>query len=164
VCMHTIRDCADVRNGEVTRTFTVVSTAAHDRAWWAAEAVRTGTDWRSLTDAVLEVLVSADIIRLEQSTFELACEQADRDRLPRPSLSGPAMAAPSTTIEALMFSLRRGIAELTRPDTQRRLSDLDAEQLKAVCRRVQSFKPEVATPWSPEETAALIAKWRELHG
>jgi hypothetical protein len=72
--------------------------------------------------------------------------------------------APWATVEALMYSLRRGVAELTRPDTQRWLSDLDADQLKAVCRRVQSFKPEVATPWSPEETVALIAKWRELHG
>src|SRR5262249_50964964 len=65
--------------------------------------------------------------------------------------------APWATVEALMYSLRRGVAELTRPDTRQRLSALDADQLKAVCRRGQSFEPEVATPWSPEETVALIA-------
>jgi len=70
--------------------------------------------------------------------------------------------APEATIEALMFSLRRGVSELTKPDTLRRLSELDQGQLKAACRRVQNFSPEIATPWSPDEVAALIAKWREL--
>ena len=115
-----------------------------DRAGWAAEVAHTGTDWRSLADAVLEVLVSAGIIRLEQSTFELACEQADRDRLPHPSRSGVAMAAPPTTIDALMFSLRRGVNELAQPDTLRRLSALDGDQVRQVCRRVQAFQPEIA--------------------
>ena len=36
-----------------------------DHASWAAEAASIGTDWRSLTAGVLEVLVSAGIIRLE---------------------------------------------------------------------------------------------------
>jgi hypothetical protein len=62
-----------------------------------------------------------------------------------------------------MYLLRRGIDELTQPDTLRRLSMLTEGQLKAVCRRVQSFNPEIATPWSSDEVAALIAKWRELH-
>jgi len=63
-----------------------------------------------------------------------------------------------------MYSLRRGIIELTQPDTLRRLSMFDEGQLKAICRRLQNFKPEIATPWSSEEVAALIARWRELHG
>jgi hypothetical protein len=46
----------------------------------------------------------------------------------------------------------------------RRLSELDKGQLKAICRRLQNFKPEIASPWSLEDVAALIAKWRELHG
>jgi hypothetical protein len=72
---------------------------------------------------------------------------------------------PETTVDALVYSLRRGIAaELTKPDTLRRLSELDKGQLKAICRRLQNFKPEIAPPWSPEDVAALIAKWRELHG
>jgi hypothetical protein len=132
-----------------------------DRAWWAAEAERTGTDWRSLADAVLEALVSVGILRLEQSTFELAYEQADREQLPRPSRSGAAMAAPPTTIEALMFSLRRGVNELAHSDTLRRLSALDGDQLEAVCLRVQAFTA-IAEPWSAEDADLLISAWRKL--
>jgi hypothetical protein len=70
----------------------------------------------------------------------------------------------ASTVEAPMYSLRRGIDELTKPDTLRRVSELEEGQLQAVCRRVQNFNPEIATPWSPEELAELIARWRELHG
>lgn len=63
-----------------------------------------------------------------------------------------------------MYSLRRGVNELTQPDTLRRLSILDEGQIKAVCRRLQNFKPEIATRWSSEKVAALIAKWKKLHG
>jgi hypothetical protein len=72
--------------------------------------------------------------------------------------------APAALVEALMYSLRRGVGEIDKPDTQRRLSELDKGQLKAICRRLQNFKPEIAPPWSPQDVAALIAKWRELHG
>ena len=72
------------------------------------------------------------------------------------------MAAPSTTIEALLFSLRRGIAELTRPDTQRRLSALDKDQLEAVCLRVQAFQPTIAPAWSAEDADLLISTWKKI--
>jgi hypothetical protein len=117
-------------------------------------------------------------------TLERACRQADRKAMSRPrdlrlerlrrlvpdevpleriwhELQPRGVAA--STLEALMYLLRRGIGELTQPDTLRRLSMLTEGQLKAVCRRVQSFNPEIATPWSSDEVAALIAKWRELH-
>jgi hypothetical protein len=132
-----------------------------NRAWWAAEAERTGTDWRSLADVALEALVSVGIIRLEQSTFELACEQADREQLPRPSRSRAAMAAPPSTIEALMLSLRRGVNELAQSNTPRRLSELDGDQVMQVCRRVQAFQPGIAEPWSIDEVDALISAWRK---
>ena len=43
----------------------VVCTAVHDREWWAAEAVRTGTDWSGLVAVALEMMIAAGII--EQS-------------------------------------------------------------------------------------------------
>jgi hypothetical protein len=162
--MTLLHDRADARNSEVTPTFTVVSTAAHDRAWWTAEVARTGTDWRSLTAAVLEVLVSAAIIRLEQSTFEFACEQADRKRQPHPSRQEVAMGAPATTVEALVFSLRRGVNELTQPDTEHRLAALDAHQLKEACRRVQAFHPKIAKQWLADDVERLISAWKNSHG
>ena len=63
-----------------------------------------------------------------------------------------------------MFSLRRGVNELTKPDTLRRLSELDEGQLKAACRRVQNFNSDIAAPWSREEAAALVSNWKKLRG
>ena len=42
--------------------FAVVSTAVHDREWWAVEAVRAGTDWSGLVAAALEMMVAGGII------------------------------------------------------------------------------------------------------
>jgi hypothetical protein len=67
---------------------------------------------------------------------------------------------PAVTVQALMFSLRRGVNELTQPDTLRRLSALDGDQVKQVRRRVQAFQPEIAGPWSTKEVDALISAWR----
>jgi hypothetical protein len=72
--------------------------------------------------------------------------------------------APAALVEALMYSLRRGVGEIDKPDTQRRLTAIDQDQLKEVCRRVQNFNPHIATPWSREEAAALVSNWRKLRG
>lgn len=59
-------------------------------------------------------------------------------------LNGRAAGAAALTVEALVFGLRNGLAALPKnPDRLRRLSELNAEQLKAVCRRVQNFNPEM---------------------
>jgi len=39
--------------------FAVVSTAVHDREWWAEEAARAGTDRAGLVAAALEMMVAA---------------------------------------------------------------------------------------------------------
>ena len=49
-----------------------------------------------------------------------------------------------STIEALMFSLRRGPDALAEPNTLRRLAELDERQLLTVMTRLQKFKPEIA--------------------
>jgi hypothetical protein len=72
--------------------------------------------------------------------------------------------ATANTVEALMYSLRRGVDELASPDTQRRLSELDEGQLRAVCGRLQNFNPEIATAWGPEEIEALMNIWSAVHG
>jgi len=72
-------------------------------------------------------------------------------------------AAPQATVEALMFSLReRGTGALEEAATKRRLSLLNETQLRAVCHRVQNFKPEIAPAWTPEEIEALSIIWSEL--
>jgi hypothetical protein len=72
--------------------------------------------------------------------------------------------AAASTVEALMYSLRRGVNELTKPDTQRRLSELSEDQLRAACERLQNFKPEIAPAWTPEEIEALTNIWSAVHG
>jgi hypothetical protein len=50
------------------------------REQWAEQSIIDGTDWQTLTQAALNVLVAAGIVELEPSTFEIACERADRER------------------------------------------------------------------------------------
>jgi len=144
------------------------------------------TDWSAVIDGCRDVLAIAVGENTNMDTFERACREANRKAEARPrdprlerlrrlldddislerawhepnQMSG----APAATVEALAYSLRRGVGELTKPSTLRRLSELAESQIKSVCRRVQNFRPEIATPWSVDEVAALIAKWRELHG
>ena len=72
--------------------------------------------------------------------------------------------APPATVEALVFSLRDGIAALGRSTALRRLSELSAAQLREVAVRVQKFKPEIAQPWKPEHVEVLIAARIRIHG
>jgi hypothetical protein len=146
----------------------------------AVSAGTTGdTGWSATIDACHDFLGIAFGEYSNMDTFERACREADRRAAARPqdprlkrlrrlleddvSLER-AYHAPKATVEALVYSLRRGITELTRPDAQRRLTELDADQVKAICRHLQNFNPEIASPWPPEDVAALIAKWKELHG
>ena len=167
--MTLLHDRADARNRNVglgdEAGLTVlldIEKLDRDRVWWAEEAWRADTDWPSVVGAALEMMVAGGILEPTLTTFQLACEQADRERQPRATRSGEAMAAPATTVEALMFSLRRGVSELTQPDTLRRLSKLDGGQIEDVCRRVQAFQPRIAPAWSADDVDLLISAWRKL--
>jgi len=72
--------------------------------------------------------------------------------------------APQATVEALVFSLRDGIAALGRPATLHRLSDLSDAQLREIAVRVQKFKPEMAQPWASKDIEVLIAVRSRAHG
>ena len=56
----------------------VAPVPARDRAWWAEESLRAGTDWVSIGHAAM--LAFAGIVERAPSTFGLACERADRER------------------------------------------------------------------------------------
>jgi hypothetical protein len=72
--------------------------------------------------------------------------------------------APGATMEALMYSLRRGVSELTQPNTLRRLSALDKTQIGDVCERCMRFQPHIASAWSRDEIVTLIEVWARLRG
>ena len=48
------------------------------------------------------------------------------------------------------------------PNTLRRLAELDERQLLAVMTRLQKFKPEIASAWTPEQVEVLAAVRRKL--
>jgi hypothetical protein len=70
--------------------------------------------------------------------------------------------AAQSTVEALMFSLRRGSDALADSNTLHRLAGVDERQLLAVMVRLQKFKPEIAAAWTPEQIAVLAAVRRKL--
>jgi hypothetical protein len=73
--------------------------------------------------------------------------------------------APQATVEALMYSLRDGIAALKKPANTRRLSELNGLQMRAVVVRLQKFKPEIARAWTRDEVAVVAAARKKLrHG
>src|SRR5262245_51616206 len=116
-------------------------------------------------------------------TFEKACREADRkagarprdadldrhcqlldDRVTLAAASGKQRKnrpTPAAVVEALMYSLRRGINELIQPDTKRRLSELNNDQ-QTVCLRVQAFEPNIAPAWRADDADLLISAWRKF--
>jgi len=88
----------------------------------------------------------------------VSLERAQRE------VSGRRSGAAASTVEALVFGLRDGIEVLARPDTQRRVSDLDQKQLEDVCVRIQAFHPKIAPAWPTEDVDLLISLWRKRHG
>jgi hypothetical protein len=71
--------------------------------------------------------------------------------------------AAQSTIDALLYSLRSGIAALKKPETQRRISELNEEQLHLVGGRLQRFKPEIARAWTPADIERLVETWGACH-
>jgi hypothetical protein len=70
--------------------------------------------------------------------------------------------APPTTVEALMLRLReRGLKALTEPEVQRRLSDLNEEQLHSACSRLQRLKPPGL--WTSDHVTVLVDAWNLGH-
>ena len=70
--------------------------------------------------------------------------------------------AAASTVEALVYSLRRGVDALAESDTARRLAELSDDQLLAVGERLRRLKPEIARAWSGDEVAVLM-QLREQH-
>jgi hypothetical protein len=115
--------------------------------------------------------------------FEDACRKADRKRKPdgldylrglldesvslerayHKVVALNVNEAPQATVEALMYSLRRGIEVITEPDNQRRLAELSEDHVLAVCQRLQNFKPNIAPAWSPKELEAIVSIWSTVH-
>jgi hypothetical protein len=158
--------------------------ATNDRDWWLEQTAKAGTDWPGILDGCRDLLAIGVGENTEMDTFERACREADRRAGARPrdadldqlrrllhddvTLASASVklqkdrSTPATAVEALMYSLRRGVNELAQHDTQRRLSELNKHQLEAVCLRVQAFEPTIAQAWSADDADLLISAWRKF--
>ena len=70
--------------------------------------------------------------------------------------------AAGSTIEALAYSLRKGVDALSRPDVLDRLRELDGAQIRDMAARL--LQRTVASSWTDDEVATLIAIWRKTNG
>jgi hypothetical protein len=145
------------------------------RAWWTAEAARHGTDLPALVEDLAAVAGMAACPTCGgqpclNPNFCAACRKADRKTHPREHVRDVRTPAPSTVIEALVYSCRQGPSALDRPDNLRRLASLDREQLREVYARVQRFESSLqyegrpAERWSREQADALLDRWNRTHG
>jgi hypothetical protein len=138
-----------------------------------------GTGWMDILLTAFNRMIAEDIIEAaddeepdpwgaDMPSWRRAAAEYHRDRAGRTAIvetrhENMTHTAAAATVDAVAFSLRRGVGELANADSQRRLSELSEEQTRIVCRRLQSFKPEIATPWPPEEIEALMIIWDEAH-
>jgi hypothetical protein len=149
-------------------------------------AVTTDTDLPAVIDGCRDLMAIGFGEVSTVDTFERACRKADRKAAARPEdprlLRARRLLAddvsyerayaefmrerptPEATVDALVHSLRRGIAELTKPDTLRRLSELDKTQIGDVCEHCMRFQPHIAPAWSRDEIVTLIEVWARLRG
>jgi hypothetical protein len=67
------------------------------------------------------------------------------------------MTAAASTIEALAYSLRKGVDVLARPDVLRRLAELDDQQFFEMVVRLQKRNPRIALSWTEEQLQILVA-------
>ena len=74
----------------------------------------------------------------------------------------PTDRAAASTVEALVFALRRGLDAIEHPDNQQRLSKLNDPQMCEVAARLQKFMPHVAPEWTSTDVEALVSIWSKL--
>lgn len=73
--------------------------------------------------------------------------------------------AAETTIDALMYLLRRGLSALepsdpVQRDTLRRLSELTEMQIKDCCKKLGNRRPHIGPAWTKDELAKLALVWK----
>lgn len=97
-----------------------------------------------------------ELLPADFMTFAEACRRADAQRRPARASVAIERRAAFCTVEALIFSLRRGVGVLEEPDTRRRLAELSDEQAVEVGTRLRRFKSEIAPPWTADEVSILM--------
>jgi hypothetical protein len=74
------------------------------------------------------------------------------------------MFAAQSTMDAVLYSLRGGIAVLTRDDVQHRLTVIDETQLREMIVLLQKCDGRIAPRWSDDDIEKLVKTWTKCHG
>jgi hypothetical protein len=74
------------------------------------------------------------------------------------------MSAAQSTIDALLYSLRKGVGVLSRDDVLHRLGELDDTQVRQTIVLLQKRDGRIAARWSDNEIEKLIETWTLRHG
>jgi len=72
--------------------------------------------------------------------------------------------AASSTVDALMYSLRQGAGALALTHVQRRLAELNDEQMRSVCAQLLNRIPNVARSWKQDDIEYFVLAWAACHG
>lgn len=101
-------------------------------------------------------LSNLDLLLDETISLQRACgEIADRHLRGNP--------AASSTIDALMYSLRKGVVALGQDGVQRRLTALDEDQMRNVCKQLQNRNSAIAKSWTAREVEMIVMAWAACH-
>jgi hypothetical protein len=73
-------------------------------------------------------------------------------------------ATPQSTIDAVMYSLRGGIAVLSRDDVRCRLAVIDESRLREMIVLLQKRDGRIAPRWSDDEIEKLLETWMACRG
>ena len=72
--------------------------------------------------------------------------------------------AAQSTIDAVMYSLRSGVAALKRQDVRTRLATVDESQLRQMCALLGKRDGRIAPLWPDADIKTLIKAWVACHG
>jgi hypothetical protein len=78
-------------------------------------------------------------------------------------LGNPENPAAQSTIDALLYSLRKGTPALKRKDVMQRIAAINEIQLHDICQQLQNRNPAVAKSWTAAEVEMLVTAWAARH-
>jgi hypothetical protein len=162
-------------NGTAIDPVTVFRARCEARAYLYAQGefdLHSAVDLQAgtLVDAIGQDAVQGIIARAFRPVRECEWRSANRaENADDPSLMGePARPrTPATTVEALMFGLRRGLSCLADPGNCDRLQRCDPDAIKQIAARLRSWRSRniVWLPaYSDDDIAKLIRVWRAIRG
>jgi hypothetical protein len=101
------------------------------------------------------------------AAIDHGCEMARVARQLPPMMRSGGGGTPGTTVESVLYALRRGLSCLDDPGNRERLRRCDAAAMREICHRLLNFSSGSAgrhPDWTGAEVAKLFALWEIVGG